>query len=330
MTSRLKPALGALFAAGALMLCLGGLRIAAENSKEHETKWGVYEMLTWHHAWEESLDQTLAVLGGGPDYVLFFRDLSPRRGFPRRQVERAKARGMTAIVSLELSEWGRESDGNYLERVARGEFDDFFRRWASEARDCGQRVVLRFGFEMNGDWFPWGSQPEAFIAAWRRCHDLFEELEADTVEWMFSPNVLWQGRNEEDDLYRYYPGDDYVDLVGLDGYNFGDKHSRWHSWQRYEEVFERTIRACAKFDKPLYLSEIGCADDPRKAEWMRDFLRRVSRDSRVEGFIYFNHNNPRKGEPNWRLDSDSETLEVFKKWAQQVASSKANRLEIQE
>lgn len=285
-----------------------------EGTSERKVEWGIYEMLTRRYTWEDRLDHAIRDFGGNPQYVLFFRDLNRSRTFPTERVENAHSRGMTPVISLEISQWGRGEDTGYLEEVAKGEFDDFFRKWAEDAKACGLPVILRFGFEMNGDWFPWGSQPKTFILAWRRTHNIFKQVGCDNVEWMFSPNVLWDKRTEKKDFYNYYPGAAYVDLIGLDGYNFGDHHDKWHEWQTYEEVFERTIRASMKFNKPVYISEIGCADDSRKAAWIQDFLEKVSKDDRIEGFIYFNHFNPRKGEPNWRFDSDPETLQIFRDW----------------
>lgn len=272
-------------------------------------------MLTRRYSWEERLDQAIKDFGVVPRYVLFFRDLNPHRGFPMDPVAHAHARNMTPVISLELSQWGRGHDKGCLKEVADGEFDDLLRQWAREAQACNLPVILRFGFEMNGNWFPWGSQPETFVVAWRRAYAIFKAEGCETVKWMFSPNVLWDKRTEKNDLDTYYPGADYVDLLGLDGYNFGDHHDKWHQWQGYEEVFERTIRACLKFNKPIYISEIGCADGPEKAAWIEDFLNKISRDERLEGFIYFNHHNPRKKEPNWRLDSDANSFKVFRDWA---------------
>jgi len=285
----------------------------APESQRH-LEWGVYEMLTRRYSWEDRLDQAKKDFGAEPQYVLFFRDLNPRRAFPTERVENAHARNMTPVISLEISQWGRGKDTGFLKEVAEGAFDDFFRQWAKDAKACALPIILRFGFEMNGDWFPWGGQPKTFVIAWRRAYHIFKNAGCENIQWMFSANVLWDKRTEKKDLYNYYPGDAYVDLVGLDGYNFGDHHDKWHKWQTYEEVFERSIRACMKFNKPIYLSEIGCADDARKAAWTKDFLSKISKDKRIKGFIYFNHHNPRKEEPNWRIDSDSDSLRVFRQW----------------
>lgn len=294
----------------------------AGDTGDRYVEWGVYEMLTRRYSWEDRLDQAEKDFGTNPQYVLFFRDLNTGRGFPTERIENAHDRGMTPVISLEISRWGRGNDTGFLQEVANGKFDEFFRQWAIDAKQCDLPVILRFGFEMNGDWFPWGSQPELFVKAWKRSHDIFKKVGCENIQWMFSPNVLWDKRTAKSDLYNYYPGEGYVDLIGIDGYNFGDHHDKWHKWQSYEEVFEKTIRACMKFNKPVYISEIGCADDRRKAVWIKDFLSKVSQDDRIEGFIYFNHYNPRKGEPNWRIDSDPLTLKLFRDWAVENSANK--------
>lgn len=290
--------------------------VAEAIPREGELEWGFYQMLTRRESWGERIDAERNAVGGDPSLVLFFRDMSPRRGFPDTAVSLAAERGLTPIVSLEPQEWGQRGEGGFLQAIVRGEYDNYFRQWASGAKESGTKLFLRFGFEMNGDWFSWGAQPEAFRAAWLRAHRIFKEVGADNVHWMFSPNILWAERSVERDLAPYWPGDEVVDVIGLDGYNFGDHHDEWHKWQSFDEVFSRTIDAVEHWGKPIYISEIGCADDPRKATWISNFLEKVSSDPRIHGFVYFNHYNPRKAEPNWRWDSDVETLAAFRSWAQ--------------
>ena len=49
--------------------------------------------------------------------------------------------------------------------------------------------------------------------------------------------------------------------------------------------------------------------------WIKDFLDRVSKDRRITAFIYYNYYPKARGYPSWRLDSDSTTLQIFRKWA---------------
>ncbi|MCH6258627.1 hypothetical protein MLD52_18850 [Puniceicoccaceae bacterium K14] len=291
---------------------IGALPSASEAAVK---PWGIYEMLTRRSDWSQSIDRETAQLKGQPQFILFFRDMAEHRSFPHGPVAIAQEKSLTPVISLELTTWGRGRRDNFLPAIINGDFDSFFFKWANDAKQYESDIYLRFGFEMNGDWFTWGAQPERFKKAWIHVHKLFEKIGCSNVKWMFSPNVIWGDITVSDGLAAYYPGDEYVDSIGIDGYNFGDHHDQWHKWQSYSEVFERTIEACTAAQKPIYLSEIGCADGPRKAAWIEDFLKCVSDDERVSGFIYFNHYNPRKSEPNWRLDSDPKTLKIFQDWA---------------
>ncbi len=286
---------------------------ASGNTAAEKKPWGVYQILWQVSQFSSQLDGQIELLGEEPDYVLFFRDLSERRGFPVRPVQVALQRGATPIISLELEEWGRRGPENdILQRINAGEFDRFFRLFGEQAGRYvpeGQHVILRFGFEMNGDWFAWGEQPEAFVRAWRRAHGIVQPLAGDRVQWMWSPNIIWGERTAEADLYPYHPGEAYVDFIALDGYNFGDDHSQWHRWQSFSEIFEASIDALhQRYGQPVFLAEVGCADDPRKAAWLQDFFERTKNDPRIGGWAYFNYDKRAEGEPNWRLDSDPESL----------------------
>jgi hypothetical protein len=283
-----------------------------------EKPWGVYQILWGMRPFKAGLDAQTEQLGASPDYVLFFRDLALRRGFPEKPVRAVLARGAVPIISLELELWGPDGPGrDVLNRINAGDFDPFFRRFAEQALAAlpeGRRAILRFGFEMNGDWFAWGAQPEAFVRAWRRAHGIIAPIAGERLEWLWCPNILWGDKTAEEDLYPYHPGKAYVDLIGVDGYNFGDHHSRWHRWQSFEEVFGRTLDALERYGQPILIAEVGCAEDPRKAGWLRAFFQHVRTDPRISGFIYFNFDKRREGEPNWRFDSDPQSLAVARRF----------------
>ena len=70
--------------------------------------WGFYQILWRPEQFAQQLDHELQVLGGAPSYVLFFRDLHPRRSFPRAVVEICAARDVIPVISLELTQWTRK------------------------------------------------------------------------------------------------------------------------------------------------------------------------------------------------------------------------------
>ena len=112
-----------------------------------------------------------------------------------------------------------------LERIAAGAFDDYIRRWASALRDLGP-IYLRPMHEMNGDWYPWagtvnGNSAADYRAAWIRMHRIFERAGAHNVRWVWSPYAEDVPARPENEFEHYYPGDAYVDVLALDGYNWG-------------------------------------------------------------------------------------------------------------
>jgi len=287
-----------------------------ERAKEEkgEKDWGFYQIYWNTKQFKKDLSVQIKQFGGRPKYILFFRDLHPRRQFPLQAVEICRANKLTPIISLELWNWSENRKGDYLNKINLGIYDDFFTKWAQSAKLFRDPIILRFGFEMNGDWFSWGQKPKKFVKAWKHVFAIMKREEAKNVKWMFSPNILSGGQTPKKDLFPYFPGSQYVDFVGIDGYNFGDNHDKFHHWEVYHHIFEKTIQALNSLKKPIFLAEIGCADDPRKSLWIQDFLHRFSKDKRLKAFIYFNYNKSREKEPNWRIDSDKKTLQIFKKW----------------
>ncbi len=82
-----------------------------------------------------------------------------------------------------------------------------------ELKQAGVVVLWRPFHEMNGGWFWWGAQDfDAFIQVWRHMFHYFSDLKGlDNLLWVYGPN---HGQNTA----RYYAGDSYVDIVGLDAY----------------------------------------------------------------------------------------------------------------
>ncbi len=248
-----------------------------------------------------------------PQILHVYADLC--RGFPARRIQAIADAGATPMVSLELECWhGGRSDAR-LAAVARGDYDDFFRHWAQEARASGIPILLRFGYEFNGDWFPWGGRPAEFVAAWRRAHGVFIAESAANVAWVWSANILSVPDTPENAAHKYYPGDETVDWVALDGYNFGDHHDQWHCWQPFEDVFAGPL---ADFQrryphKPLMLSEFGCAPGQpgQRAAWIRDAHRALQKYPRVRAVMWFNVDKRREREPDWRLHEVDGSLAAF-------------------
>lgn len=130
--------------------------------------------------------------------------------------------------------------------------------WAKEANELDMPIFLRFLGEMNGDWVPWNGDPEKYIEKFRLVHDVMEKY-APNVAMVWTPNdspVESGGIRIED----YYPGDDYVDWVGvnfyIDYYDSGDPENGSNHLQNPLAHLDY-IYDMYSDKKPIMISETG-------------------------------------------------------------------------
>jgi len=158
-------------------------------------------------------------------------------------------------------------NGASLATGATGAYDDYFRRMAQMFVAHGQgNAVLRIGWEFNGSWFRWSAdgQPATFAAYWRHIVDAIRSVPGANFTFDWCPNLNTSGWNVE----AAYPGDNYVDYVGLDLYDSGweaDFHNpdvRWNDMLHGTNGLEWQAAFGAAHHKPLTYPEWGVIDRP--------------------------------------------------------------------
>ena len=276
--------------------------------------WGVYQILWNPRRYADQLDRVAETLGATPHFVTFFRDLG--RPFPASVCDAIVERGAIPVVSLEIQRWGYRTPDD-LAAVADGRFDGFFRTYARDAKKAAYPVLLRFGFEMNGDWFSWGGKPETFKSAWHRARNIFREEGCENVLWVWAPNAVSGPDTPENGFEHYWPGDEAVDVIGLDGYNFGDHHSQWHRWEEVDAVFGPALEKidASGVRHPILITEFSCAHDgepARRARWIRRAFEYFEKRPAIIGAIWFNYDKRREGEKDWRINADPESLQAWR------------------
>ncbi|RJQ44246.1 MAG: hypothetical protein C4534_06715 [Gaiellales bacterium] len=211
-----------------------------------------------------------------------------------------------------------------LNTITAGNHDTQIRRWARELRDFGYTIYFRPMCEMNGDWVAWGgtangNSPADYIPAWRHIHDIFRQEGADNVKFIWSPNRAGSYADANSIFDTYYPGDSYVDYVGINGYNWGTMYNTptWtSSWQSFEEVFKYSYDvAVQRTGKPIVVSETasteigGNAQNGGKARWITDAFSIIpSRFPKMEMVTWFHINK----ETDWRINSSQQSLDAFR------------------
>jgi len=197
--------------------------------------------------------------------------------------------------------------------LLRGEYDEYIRKFAEELKRINKPVFLRFAHEMNGDWYPWSGVnigAGKYAEVYRYVKDIFDTSDADNVKWVFSINSEDVPGTEENDFLNYYPGDEYADFVGIDGYNWGDTKP-WSKWTTFEGIFKKCYtKVTANINKPVIISEFSSAETGGdKALWIKEAMTRVKKWKHIKALILFNVNK----EAKWSFPSGSSEAEELKK-----------------
>src|SRR4029077_12166370 len=142
--------------------------------------------------------------------------------------------------------------------------------------------------EMNGNWDPWdgtvgGNTSSKVIIAWKRTHDDFAG--ATNVKFGWAVNNESVPNTAGNSINAYYPGDAYVDIVGVDGFNFGNP------WQSFSQVFNSALSQLKTYNKPIYIFSMASADSSLKPAWITDaFTVQLPKWPEVRAWVWFNEN----------------------------------------
>ena len=222
----------------------------------------------------------------------------------------AKNNGSTLVVT-----W--MANGYNAQELVNGKADNYIREYAKGVKGFGDEIWLRPLHEANGDWYDWGvgksgaGNTDANVAeAFRHIVKIFKEEGVTNVKWVWTTNASNQGSGTT--LTGNYPGDDYVDYISIDGYNWGTCQS-WSSWQTFSQVFKKAYNALANINKPLFIAEISSSErGGNKAEWITDMFEHFATDfSRVFAVMWFSQSKE-ANEGDWALNTSQAAVDAWK------------------
>jgi hypothetical protein len=197
-------------------------------------------------------------------------------------------------------------------QVTTGAYDSYINQTAQTVKSLGYPIRINLAPEMNGGWTTWGvttngNTNETHKAFYQYVVNKFRTAGASNVQWIWAPNVHTYG-----EVYTFgqiFPGDTYVDYVGLDGYNWGTSQT-WSTWQSFASVFDSSYRdLTAISSKPILIMEMASAEvGGSKANWILDMFSTIRTNyPRIQGFTWFNENK----ETDWRIESSQASHDAF-------------------
>jgi hypothetical protein len=248
-------------------------------------------------------------IGKRADREMVFAHFGNDPDFPMKYA-RIRDENKTMVLfweALDYDRSGMEQPEYSFDAVLRGDLDNYFRHFAEGARTYGGPIVLIPYSEMNGNWFPWGGRvgnnsAEKYIAAYRHIHSFF--VDVPNVKFGWAVNARDVPEIPGNRFENFYPGDQFVDEVGVDGFDFGAEEAR-----SFEQLFGGPLERLKQYKKPIYIFSMGAAADPHKPLWITDALTvGLYRHPEVRGWLWFNANKER----DWRVDQDPQTLAAFR------------------
>ncbi|MGE5389761.1 MAG: glycoside hydrolase family 26 protein, partial [Deltaproteobacteria bacterium] len=204
--------------------------------------------------------------------------------------------------------------------VLNGKYDAFLVNYARQLKAFGHPVLFRLNNEMNGDWCSWcaansSTDTELYRAMWRYIYGIFKQQGADNALWVWNPNELSFPGFKWNSYINYFPGSDYVDIIGLTGYNTGNYYpgERWRDFRTiYDPLYWEYSRV---FNYPFMITEFGCNKvGGDKPAWIRDMFQQMPAYKNIKLVVWFNgidydvNGNPAR---TYRMDQDAGVLQEF-------------------
>lgn len=263
-----------------------------------QLKWGVYT--SDYSNFKNKVPKKL-------DYLATFIHWGNENKFPDNIAKLAQTEKATLVIFWEAMDYNNSNpiDPKYsYDAILEGNWDEYISDFAKSAKNYPGEIILIPFEEANSNWYPWsgtinGNSPSQHIAAYRYVRSKFNSV----------PNVKfgWDMNNEsvpdtpDNKISLYYPGDAYVDYIGVNGFNFDDP------WQDYSQIFTSVVNELSVFKKPVIIFSMASAPGPKKADWINNAISNIKNDIRIFGFIWFNENK----EKDWTIWSDQNSLAAF-------------------
>jgi len=227
--------------------------------------------------------------------------------FPTRLEARDVAAGQIPMITWKAPQ---------LEAILDGSQDSLILARARAVKRFGSPLFIRWAWEMNGGWAKWAGVnnqtpgrhdgAQRYVLAWRHVHDLFAQVDATNVSWVWAPNARSVPATSWNSIASYYPGNAYVDWVGFSAYNWG-RTRPWSRWSSFGRLVSAMYAHWSR-RKPLMVAEtssVGSAAE--KARWLTGAARALEhRFPRLKAVVLFQE------PPAWLLTAPPPALHALR------------------
>jgi plastocyanin len=197
--------------------------------------------------------------------------------------------------------------------IAAGVYDADIDARAEDIKGFGAPMFFSFHHEPTTappNHIACGTEAE-YKAAWRHIHDKFVIDGVTNVTYSITYTAQNFDKNRAKD---FYPGDDIIDTIAADGYNWYGCPFHQGPWREMSEIFDSFYAFGVLHNKPLIIAEYGSGEDPavvgRKGQWFTNGADQLKKWPLIKGVSYFNVGNG-GGSCDRYMDSTTSSLQAF-------------------
>ena len=202
-------------------------------------------------------------------------------------------------------------------QINTGQHDATIRKTAEAMKAFGREFFMRYCWEMDGNKRTGEvGTPEEFVQSWIRIHTIFKEVGAANVVWVWcgNANTFKHLNTKSAYAWDYYPGDEYVDWVSADGYNWaasdrnrdlGYEKDRWRSFVEIYDEFMVWARSTGPIPESMKTELKNMpAEFPRKRQVKPIMIGEYGAIEPVGDMVdFFLQQSPHNTKPQWFRDA---------------------------
>jgi hypothetical protein len=300
--------------------------------KKYQTKtdidWGIFTADVYNTGINETIPAMEDKIGIPFEVVLMYQQLGI--DVPVEALRAAHDDGKIIELTIQVSAQNNEDVYGYTPvfDLIQGAMDEDIRRLASQIKDFGLPILFRLNNEMNSDWTSYCgivtfSDPEIYKAVWRHIYDVFEAEGVNNCIWVFNPNDNDYPPSNWNNFTRYYPGDGYVQMIGVTGYNTGTyyRHVTGETWREFDGIYGEIDRKYSQYFNwfPWIITEFGSSSvGGDKVGWIDRMFENIGKYENIKVAVWFSYadfdtregKNGAVARPYW-LDETPDTLAAF-------------------
>ena len=285
-------------------------------SKDSSLTWGIFEpsapgTMTKLNQIEERVNHEFS-------FLIRYSDLDEQ--VPVQEFMNAYNEGKLLELTLQTSH-SKIDDSSIFYDILNGKYDEYLHQYAKNIKEFGHPVLFRLNNEMNGDWCVYSSyyfskDTDLYKEVWKYIYHIFDKEEIDNVLWVWNPNHDSMPGFAWNHSVLYYPGDEYVDIVGLTAYNTGTYYPG-EKWTNFFTLYQSLYNEYSALSaKPLMITEFGSNSvGGDKSQWIQNMFSNIDKFPRIKVAIWWSGTDwDSKGNPAriYRLDENEAVLDIFR------------------